>query len=83
MSRFKTINFSLKNNGSKARTKMVCVYDSEKVSRETAWKYCKQNKSSRNVLVVTYSRYCGVIEAMLDCLNNSAADCLGNNSERE
>ena len=68
MSRFKTINFSRKNNSSKVKTKMVCVYDSENVSRETAWKYCKQNKSSRNVLIITYNRYCGVVKAMVDCL---------------
>lgn len=71
MPRFKTINFSRKNYGSKVKTKMVCIYDSEKVSRETAWTYCRQNKSSRNVFVTTHSRYCGVIKAMLDCLNDN------------
>lgn len=83
MARFKTINFSRKNYGSKVVTKMVCIYDSEKVSRETAWKYCKKNMESRNVFIVTYNRYCGVIKEMLDCLNGDTEDCSGNDLEKE
>ena len=79
MPRFKTINFSRKNNSSKVKTNMVCIYDSENVSRETAWTYCRQNKSSRNVFIVTYNRYCGVIKAMLDCLNGDSENSLDNN----
>lgn len=69
MSRFKTIKFSRKNYSSKVVTKMVCIYDSEKVSEETAWKYCKKNTGSRNVFIVTYNRYCGVIKEMLEALD--------------
>ena len=72
--RFKTISFSRKNYGSKVKTMMVCIYDSEKVSRETAWTYCRQNSPSRNVLIVTQSRYIGVLKEMIDELNKSAED---------
>lgn len=83
MQRFKIINFSRKNYSSKVKTKMVCIYDSEKISRETAWKHCRQNKPSRNVLIITHSRYCGVIKEMFDCLNSGAVDSLDNDSKKE
>ena len=45
------------------------IYDSEKVSRETAWKYCKQNSPSKNVFITTKARYHGVLEEMIAKLN--------------
>ena len=72
--RFKTINFSRKDYGSKVKTRMVCIYDSEKVSRETAWTYCRQNSPSRNVIIVTQSRYNGVLKEMVDELNKSVGE---------
>lgn len=72
--RFRIINFTRTNRDSKVKTKMVCIYDSEKVSRETAWKYCKQNSSSRNVYIITKTRYNGVVREMFEALQRRDKD---------
>ena len=68
---FKTIQFSRKNLDSLVKKEYVCIYDDSKVSRDTAWSYCRRGQESRNVLIMTRQRFSGVMENLLEEANKN------------